>query len=336
LLKATGKVALEEIAIPSLKPGDILVEMRACGLCGTDIEKIHGEYTAAMPVLGHEAAGVVVEVGEGVEDLKAGDRVFPHHHVPCYDCHFCRHGSETMCPYYRTSNIDPGGFSEYFRVPAWNVQHGGVLKLPDYVSFEEATFIEPTACCIRGLNRCKISDRDTALVVGSGPMGLTHLQLLLLHGAKVLVSDLSEMRLRFAERMGASFVYNAGEVDVPSEVRKETRGQGVDLAVVASGSPKAVVQALKAVRKGGTVCLFGVPVKGTVLDYDFSDIFNLEISIIPSYGATEAETRLALQLIEEHKLNLSPLITHRFKLEEFNKAIETAEGKGCIKIVITP
>jgi L-iditol 2-dehydrogenase len=336
LLKATGNVVVEELATPSLKYGDILVEMRTCGLCGTDIEKMHGQYTAALPVLGHEAAGVVAEVSEGVEGLKVGDRVFPHHHVPCYNCHFCRHGSETMCSHYRTSNLDPGGFSEYFRVPAWNVQRGGVLKLPDHVSFEEASLIEPTACCIRSLNRSQISEGASVLVVGAGPMGLTYLQLLLLRGAKVFVSDLSETRLRFAEKMGVSSVYDVGKTDVPSEIRKETESQGVDMAVVVSGNPKAIVQALKAVRKGGTVCLFGVPVKGSVLDYDFSDIFNSELSIISSYGAVEAETKAALQLIGDRKLNLGSLITHRFALEKFNDAVETAKRGNCIKVIITP
>ncbi len=336
LLKSLGNAAVEELATPSLKYGDILVEMKACGLCGTDIEKMHGQYTAALPVLGHEATGVVVDVGEEVDGLKIGDRVFPHHHVPCYNCYFCKHGNETMCSHYRTSNLDPGGFSEYFRVPAWNVRGGGVLNLPSHVSFDEASFIEPTACCIRSLNRCQISEGVSVLVVGAGPMGLTQLQLLLLHGAKVFVSDLSEMRLKFAEKMGASSVYDAAKTDVPSEVMKETESRGVDLAVVVSGNPKAIVQALKAVRKGGKVCLFGVPIKGSVLDYDFSEMFNSELSIISSYGATEAETKAALQLIENHKLNLSSLITHKFTLEKFNEAVETAKKGNCMKVIITP
>lgn len=336
LLREVGVVAVEDVATPTLEKGDMLVEMKACGLCGTDVEKIHGQYTAAMPVLGHEAAGVVVDVGEDVVGFEVGDRVFPHHHTPCRVCYFCKRGSETMCSRYRSSNIEPGGFSEYIRVPAWNIQQGGVLKIQEAVSFEEASFIEPLACCVRGLTRSRVSEGATVLVVGAGPMGLTHLQLLKSMGATVFVSDISKMRLAYAERQGASAVYNAGEVDIPSKVRGDTDSRGVDVAVVASGSPKAIVQALKVVRKGGTVCLFGVPVVGSILDYDFSNIFNSEVSIVSSYGATEVETVAALKMIENRKVDPASLITHRFRLEKFKEAVETAVKGDCMKIIITP
>lgn len=336
LLKPTGEVAVEESSPPVLRKGDILVEMKACGLCGTDIEKMQGRYVASQPVLGHEASGIAADVGADVDSFKVGDRVFPHHHVPCYECHLCRHGSETMCPHYRTSNLDPGGFSELFRVPAWNVERGGVLKLPEHVTFEEASLIEPTACCIRALNRCSVSGDETVLVIGAGPIGLTHLRLLSMCGATVMVSDINTTRLEFAERLGASMVYDAAKTDVPSKVKEQTRGMGADLVVVASGSSEAIVQALNAVRKGGKVCLFGVPAKGSRLDYDLSDIFNSEISIITSNAATEVETRAALKLMEERRLNLASVITHRFKLSDFEMAVETAFRGNCGKIIITP
>ena len=336
LLKPTGKVAVEESPPPVLKKGDILVQMKACGLCGTDVEKMQGRYLASQPVLGHEASGVVSEVGEDVEGFKVGDRVFPHHHVPCYQCHLCRHGSETMCPHYRASNLDPGGFSEYFRVPAWNVDHGGVLRLPGHVTFEEASLIEPTACCIRALNRCNVSGDETVLIIGAGPIGLTHLRLLSIRGATVMVSDINVTRLEFAERLGASLVYDATKTDFSSKIKEQTGGMGADLVVVASGSSVALAQALNAVRKGGKVCLFGVPAKGSRLDHDLSDIFNSEISIITSNAATEVESKAALKLMEEHKLNLASLITHRFKISDFEMAVETAFEGNCGKIIITP
>lgn len=336
LLKSTGKISIEETNPPALKQGDILVEMKACGLCGTDIEKLHGRYVASQPVLGHEASGVVVDVGDGVQDLRTGERVFPHHHVPCYQCHYCQHGSETMCSQYRASNLDPGGFSEYFRVPAWNVEHNGVLRLPDHVTFEQASLIEPTACCMRSLNRCKLSGDEIVLIVGAGPIGLTHLLLLSLRGAKVLVSDINASRLAFAEKSGASAVYDAAREDVSLKVKEETGDVGADLVVVASGSSKAIVQALKSVRKGGKICLFGVPAKGSQLNYDFSDIFNSEVSIITSNAATEAETGVVLKLMDERTLNLASLITHRYRLDEFEKAVETAQVGNCEKIIITP
>lgn len=335
-LKPTGVVAVEESIPPALGRGDILVEMRVCGLCGTDIEKLRGRYVASQPVLGHEASGVVADIGEDVQDLKIGDKVFPHHHVPCYRCHLCTHGSETMCAHYRTNNLDPGGFSEYFRVPAWNVKHGGVLKLPEHVTFEEGSLIEPTACCIRALDRCNISEDETVLVIGAGPIGLTHVRLLSMRGVKVIASDINPTRLGLAERFGASPVFDASKTDVPMRIKEQTNGLGADLVIVASGSLEAVVQALNAIRKGGKICLFGVPAKGSKLDYDLSDMFNSEISIITSNAATETETKTALRLMEEGRLNLSSLITHRFKLEEFELAVRVAQRGDCGKIVITP
>jgi L-iditol 2-dehydrogenase len=335
-LRAPSTLAVEELPVPSLHGGDLLIEMRACGLCGTDIEKLRGGYTAAMPVLGHEAVGVVVKLGEGVTGFQLNDRVFPHHHVACGICHYCRHGSETMCSRYKTSNLDPGGFSEYFRVPEWNVSRGAVIKLPDNISFEEASLIEPTACCIRALERVNASEGESALVVGAGPIGLTHAQILLNMDIKVFVSDISHYRLEFARMMNPHRVFNAAQTDVPSKVREETDSRGADFAVVASGSPQAIVQALRSVRKGGRVCLFGVPFKGSKLDYDISEIFNAELSLISSYGATEKEIQAALELIANRRINLAPLITHRYRIDEFEEAIQTAEKGNCMKIIIVP
>lgn len=322
--------------VPPLRAGELLVEMKACGLCGTDIEKTLGQYTASMPVLGHEAVGVVAAVGDGVEGLKVGDRIFPHHHVPCLGCYYCRRGGETMCPEYRKSNLYPGGFSEFIRVPAWNVSHRGVLRLPDGVGFEEASLTEPVACCIRALDKCGVSPDDSVLVVGAGPVGMAHALLLVSHKARVMVSDVNKGRIGFAEAAKVGPVIDASKLDVADSVRKETAGRGADLAIVASGNKEAIVQALSSVRRGGKVCLFGVPVRGSVLDYDMSDLYNSEVSMISSYGAAERDTSLALDIISRRAVNLVSLITHRFHIEEFDKGVETVvQGKG-MKVVITP
>ncbi len=330
------KAELSEVPVPSVGPGEVLVEMKACGLCGTDIEKMLGHYTAAMPVLGHEAVGVVSNVGEGVTGLREGDRVFPHHHVACGRCHYCTNGSETMCNDYRTSNLDPGGFSEFFRVPAPNVSRRGVLTLPDSLSFEEASLIEPLACCIRAQDRCEVQAGESVLVVGAGPAGMAHSLLLRLLKAKVMISDIVDARLEFAERAKVGVILDARRVVVPEAVRKETGGRGADVVIAASGSAKAVTQALQSVRKGGRVCIFGVPPKGSSLDYDFSDAFNSEISVITNYGATEKETSRALEVVSAHSGGFRSLITDRFPLAEFGEAVETAtSGKG-MKVVLTP
>ena len=241
-----------------------------------------------------------------------------------------------MCDRYKTSNLDPGGFSEFFRVPAWNVNHGGVLRLPEGVSFDEASMLEPVACCIRAQAKCGIGADDSVLVVGAGPVGMAHALLLGSSRAKVMVSDVSDERLDFAEKRGVGAVFDASKVDVAEAVRRETSGRGADLAIVASGSLKAVIQALRSVRKGGRVCLFGVPPKGSVLEYDISDPYNSEISILASYGASDADTAKALQLISEHTIDFRALITHKLPIEDFEEGVElVVKGRG-MKVVITP
>ena len=335
---APGMVGAEvsEVPVPEIGAGELLVEMKACGLCGTDIEKARGEYAATLPVLGHEAVGVVASVGEGVVAIREGDRVFAHHHVPCQECYYCLHGNQTACQRYRGSNIYPGGFSEFFRVPRWNVSKGGVLTLPSFLGFEEATLIEPVGCCVRALDRCRVNEGDTVLVVGAGPVGILHSILLLSRGAKVMISDISEPRLRFAEKSKVECVINAGKHDVARDVRERTAGRGVDVVIVASGNPMAILQALKSVRLGGRLCLFGVPAKGSVLDYDFSDIYNSEISLVSSYGTTDTETATALSLIAADSEKFRPVITHTFPIMEFARAVETTTSGAGMKVVITP
>lgn len=335
---STGRprASLEDREPPKVGPGEVLVEMRACGICGTDLEKLKGEYTASMAVIGHEAVGVVSSVGEGVDSLKAGDRVFPHHHVSCGKCWYCTRGSETMCDTYRRTNLDPGGFAEFFRVPRENVARGGVLRIPDGTSFDEASMVEPAACCLRAIKRCGVSAGDSVLVVGAGPVGLTHCMLLRSKGAVPMISDVSSHRLAFADALSFGPAIDASSSDVSEEVRKKTGGRGADAAIVAAGSKGAIVQALMSVRKGGTVCLFGIPSRGAVLDYDFSDVFNSEVSVVSSYAATEAETGEALELIASGRVDLGKLVTHRVRLAEFQRGVDAALSGEAMKVIVTP
>ena len=334
LLDEDGKVSSRKVRTPKLRKGDILVEMKACGLCGSDIEKLHGRYKGVPPIIGHEASGMVAKANN-VKGIEEGDRVFPHHHVPCYKCYYCKTGSPTMCPDYRRVHYDPGGFAEYFRFLNWNIEHGGLLKLPKDMSFEEASFIEPTACCIRALNRYGVRRNDSVIVIGAGPIGLTFIQLLKIIGAKTYSSDLSNIRSKAARIFGAIKTLNPSEIDVAKEVKELTDGRGADLAIVASSSSKAIVQGFNYVRRGGRVGLFGVPSKGSVLDYDFSDLFNAEKSMISSNAASEDETQIALDYIHKRKIDVNSLITHKFKLEDFGKAVEIASKAESIKVLIT-
>ena len=330
------RAELREQEVPTPGPGELVVDMEACGLCGTDLEKIRGEYTASLPVIGHEAVGTVSAVGEGVVGFAEGDRVFPHHHVPCYECYICKAGSETMCDRYRSTALVPGGFSESFRVPRWNVAKGGVLRLPPAMGFEVASLIEPLACCVRALERCRAGPGASVLVVGAGPVGMMHALLLKSGAEKVIVSDVSEARLGVAEEMGVARVLNASREDVPTEVRSETMGRGADLAVVASGSSAAILQGLRAVRKGGVVCLFGVPPRGSVLDYDIGELYNSEQQVITSYGAAEPDVLGAVGVLSSRGGEFSRLITHRFPLGRYGEAVEAASSARAMKVVSTP
>ena len=325
---------LADVDVPVAGRGELVVKMEACGLCGTDLEKMRGEYTASMPLLGHEAAGVVAQVGEGVSGFREGDRVFPHHHVPCYECYICRAGDDTMCDMYRKSNIHPGGFSESFRVPEWNIAKGGVLRVPDGVTFEQAALIEPVACCIRAMKR-HARKGESVLVAGAGPVGLMNAILLQSMESKVFVSDISTPRLGFADGMGLGQVIDASRDDVPARIRAETQGRGADLAIVASGSKAAIMQALGAVRRGGRVCLFGVPSKGSVLGYDISELYNAGQQIVTSYGADDEDTKAALAVIASDP-RFGLLVTHRFPLARFDDAVRAATAGKAMKVVVTP
>jgi L-iditol 2-dehydrogenase len=336
LLQGTGRVRVEDVPVPEAGPGEVVVGMRACGLCGSDLEKIRGSYTAAPPVIGHEAVGVVTDVGDGVEGLRKGARVFPHHHVPCGRCGTCRGGSPTMCPKYRATNLEPGGFAESFRVPRWNVARGGVVKLPPALDFERASFIEPLACAIRALDRARTKPRS-ALVLGAGPMGLLSLQLLRLRGADpVHASEGSAVRAEAALRLGAGKVWDPTSEDIVTALAKETGGAGVDLAVVATGNVRGIADAVRGVRAGGTVVLLGVPEAGARLDVDPSEFLTREVSVIPSNAATETETRKALELIHRRKVDVASLVTHRFPLASFPEAVRVAERAECVKAILTP
>ena len=329
------RVQVGEAEEPVASEGEIVVEMKACGVCGTDLEKIRGGYTASMPVIGHEAVGRVFSVGDAVAGLSVGDPVFPHHHVPCYECYLCNSGSETMCDRYRTSNIDPGGFAERFRVPSWNIEKGGVLTLPEGLEFGVASLIEPVACCLRALAKLKVLQDETVLVAGAGPVGMMHALLLQEIGAKVIMSDVSEERLKFAEKEGVNLVLDARK-DVPGPVMAETSGRGADAAVVATGSKDAIVQSLRSIRKGGQVCLFGVPPKGSILKYDVSELYNAERRLITSYAATEADTKGALRIISANADTFGRLITHRIPLARFDEAVRAATQVEGMKVVVVP
>ena len=323
--------------MPPPGPGEILVQMHACGICGSDLEKVFGEYGKASVRLGHEPAGTVLRTGDRVSGLRAGDRVFTHHHVPCYSCHLCARGSETACPKYSETNLSPCGLAERYVVPEWSVSHGGVLKLPDHVGFEEAAMIEPLACCVRAWNKMSCRKGDSVAVLGAGPTGIMHAMLARARGlSKAFCLDVNEFRLGFAERLGIADPVHAADAGRRQRILERTGGRGVDIAVVATSSLDALGDAIDLVRNGGTVMMFGVPSKGATMNLDMSMIYAREISLLTSYAASEADTRAALDLIASSALDVKRLVTHTYPITESQTAFDHARtGRDAMKIVIT-
>jgi L-iditol 2-dehydrogenase len=318
--------------------GDMLVKMKACGICGSDLEKVYGKYGMASARLGHEPAGEVLAVGKKVSGFSIGDRVFVHHHVSCNSCHYCRHGNNTMCDYYQKSNIDPCGLADKFIVPAWNVSHGGVLKLPDNLSFEQASLIEPLACCIRALNKIQFQKGDDFIIFGGGPAGLMLINLIRIYGAgKIFIVDINDFRLKFCKKFNSDvIIINPQTEDFCQIIKDNTNNRGVDISIVATSSLIALSNAFEITRKGGQIVLFGVPTKDSQFPLDISKLYSNEFSIVPSYATSELETNQALKLLSEKRINLDFLITHKFKLESSSEAFFCAhEAKDCMKVIIT-
>ena len=336
-VKGPSQVEIRTIEKPVGGPGDILVKMQACGVCGSDLEKIYGQYAQPSMKLGHEPSGIITEVGKSVISFKKGDRVFVHHHVPCYSCHYCLHGNETMCKKYSETNLLPCGLAEEFVVPEWNVSHGGVIKIPDSMTFEEAAMIEPLACCIRSWNKIQVTNGDSVAIFGMGPTGMMHVMLSKVYGlSDIFCFDINDFRLNFAKKFGITEAIKSDDPEAYNKILSKTQNRGVDVAIVATGNLEAVTQAIEFVRKGGTVVLFGVPTKDAKLSVDMSKVYSKEITITPSYAASDSNTLDALKLIQEGKTNVKSMITHKFDLVDSHNALEYAhQGNDSMKIIIT-
>lgn len=330
-----ASIAVKDIEDPILGHGDILVRMKSCGICGSDVEKVFGKYGQPSMRLGHEPSGVIVKVGSHVKDFKKGDRVFTHHHVPCYSCHFCVHGNETMCQKYSETNLSPCGLSEEYVVPAWNVLHGGVLKIPDWMSFDEAAMIEPLACCVRAWDKFAYREEDTAAIFGAGPTGIMHAMIAQANGfRKVFCFDLNDFRLEFANALGASPLKSGDPASI-NAILNDTENRGVDVSIIATSHMGVISDAISSTRRGGTIIIFGVPTKGATLNIDMSTVYSKEITIIPTYAASDRDTKKALELIASKKVDVKKLITHRYPLMDSQKAFEHAHtGQNAMKIII--
>ena len=339
-VKKDGGVELLEIPKPRLEEDSILVGMKASGICGTDLEKIVGKGITST-ILGHEVSGVVTE--SSVDGLKRGDRVVPHHHVSCNSCALCMAGAHTMCQNFKNSNFVPGGFADEFLVPEYNVSHGGVHKISSSLSFEEASFAEPLGCCIRGLNHTGIKSSEMkfrkVLVVGAGPIGLLHMELIrhMLPGVKLAAVDVMAKRLQFSSKYEDAVPIDASkrEGSFSQAAMAESDSTGFDLVIVATGNSGAFSEALRSVRKSGTVLLFGAPHKGSVHSLDLSTFFLGETTITSSYSTTEVELQEAIDLLESRKIDVKKFVSATYPLAKVEEAMSVARSEDLVKVLVT-
>ncbi len=336
LYYSNNDIRIIEKPIPEINNNEILIKVEAAGICGSDVIEWYRRDKVPL-VLGHEISGTIVKIGDYVEKFKIGDRVVAAHHVPCNTCKYCLSGHQTVCDTLRMTNFDPGGFAQYLRLPEINVRNGLYL-LPDSVSFEEGTFVEPLACCVRAQRLAGIKPGQTAAIIGSGLAGLLHINLLRASGVTTIIAtDINGFRLNAAEKFGADYAINAKE-NVPETIKSINGGFLADIVIISAGADSAIEQGLKAVRRGGTVLFFSAAGEGAKLPLSINEIFwRTEVSLISSYAGSIADHINALELIRTKRINVKDMITDILPLSEISQGFKlTAEAQKSLKIIIKP
>jgi L-iditol 2-dehydrogenase len=329
-------VRLEEMPVPRIGPGEILMRVHASGICGSDVMEWYRIHKVPL-VLGHEVSGEVVDVGDGVTRYKKGERICAAHHVPCNRCHYCLSGHHTVCETLRKTSFDPGGFSEYLRIPAINVDRG-VFPLPDEVTYEEATFIEPLACVLRGQRQAGLQPGQSVLVIGSGIAGILHIQMAKALGAgRIIATDISDYRMNAARKFGADAVINAKDY-APDKLRELNDGRLADVVILCAGATTAIEQGLKSVERCGTVLFFAPTNQGVTIPFSVNDTFwRNEVTLTSSYAGSPADHVTALELIRAKRVNVTNMITHRLPLGETQKGFQlVVNAQDSLKVIIEP
>jgi L-iditol 2-dehydrogenase len=344
--RGVNDMRVETVPVPEIGPGELLVKVATCGICGTDLKKIHTGSHSAPRIFGHEMAGTIVRVGQGVARFKLGERVMVFHHVPCGDCYYCRKQTPAQCTLYKkvgvTAGFEPsgGGFAEYIRVMDWIVASRGVVRIPDNVPFEQAAFVEPVNTVLKGVKLLNLAPDDTLLVIGQGPIGLMHAALASRTGARVLTSDLYPERHALAARFGLHHPIHAGSEDVVERVFAETEGRGADAVVLAVGGNGLIKTAMDAVRPGGRVMLFAQTQHGEA-PFDPGAVCMDEKTLLGSYSSNFDILDEVTDLVfggYRNGFDLTQLISHRFPLQQAVAAIEIASHPKAdsMKIMIEP
>jgi L-iditol 2-dehydrogenase len=338
--RGVNDVRMETVPVPQIGPGELLVRVHTCGICGTDLKKISSGSHSAPRIFGHETSGMVAAAGKEVSEFQPGDRVVVFHHIPCGECYYCRHKTFAQCETYKkvgcTAGFEPsgGGFAEYVRVMDWIVSHGTV-RIPDGVSFEQACFVEPVNTCMKGIETLQLMPGESVLVIGQGPIGIILSTLAKRSGARVVTSDLYPERLTISRSFGLENVIDASRADTVKTVREQTEGRGADAAIVAVGGNALIRTAMDAVRPGGRVLLFAQTVRGEAT-IDPAAICVDEKTLLGSYSASVELQKDAVRFVMSREMDLERLISHRFSLSSSVEALKLAASPqpDSMKIVI--
>jgi L-iditol 2-dehydrogenase len=341
--RGKGRVVVEDVPVPQIAAGEVLIRVAACGICGTDIKKIEHGFVAAPQIFGHEVAGTVVAVGTGVTQWKAGDRVMSFHHIPCGTCFYCERRLYSQCAVYKkaglTAGFDPngGGFAQYVRAMPWVAQNG-MLAIPDEITFEEATFIEPVNTCIKAVEKARVAAGETVLIMGQGPIGLLLIMLSKLAGAFVIGSDPMPERRAKSLSLGADLTLDPRDARFADGIRSRTEGRGADAVLVAVPLPAALTDALGIARPGGRILLFAQNDPEMRIEFPAAAVGVEEKEILGSYSAAVDRQEKAARLIFSRQLPVRELISHRFSLEDMNRALELAAHpiSDSLKVVVQP
>ncbi|OGW56249.1 MAG: sorbitol dehydrogenase [Nitrospirae bacterium RBG_13_43_8] len=327
-------IRIEDIPVPEIGPGDALIKTKASGICSGDVMPWYIEKKAPL-VLGHEPSGEIVEVGSDVTSFKRGDRVFTHHHAPCFACRHCNRGDYVQCDTWKKTSIVPGGISEYILIPKINLEND-TLTLPDTLSYEDGTLIEPLACVIKGMKRARVKHGDTVLVTGLGFMGVLNGIIAKKYGAgKIIGADMVSYRLDRAIALGFDSVIDVSKVNVAEALMEITSGRMAELVIVCPNSVSAISDGLSAIGEGGTLIMFAPVKPDERLTINPNELYFGDINIVTSYSCGPTDTADALEMIEEDVVRADKLITHRFPVEKTAEAFKlTAEAKNSLKSVI--
>ena len=334
LVSQNHQSRVEELPNPSLREGDLLLEVKACGVCFSDVHKIRFRQLNKPTVLGHEIAGEVVETG-GNAGFKVGDRLAVAHHVPCLRCHYCLNGNISMCRQFKATNLDPGGFAEFVRVPATHAKNVA-FRIPPGVAEKEAAFMEPLGCCIRAVKRAGIQRSDIIILVGLGSIGILLFQLIHHAGAECIGIDLDPRRRQFAKGLGLRAAFAGTEPEFKDHLVKTTDRRGADGVLLTAGDPALIPTALTWLRDGGTCTIFASLHPESNVQLDWNQLYYRELNIVSSYSASPIDLKEGLELLGEGVVRVGNLTHNTFTLEQFDDAVSAIENRTILKAIMTP